>query len=76
MSLPISRNYLKELSIKVPTDAIVKNNKDDNLWNRLLILHGDMPTATEGRILGRDCDGIIVQIGGRELNFNIGDHDR
>jgi hypothetical protein len=69
MTLPISRNYFNELSIKALTDAIVKNNKDDNLWNRLLILQGDVPTATEGRILGRDCVGIIVQIGGRVPNL-------
>ena len=73
MSLPILSNNFNELSIKAPTDAIVKNCKDDNLWNRLLILKGDVPTATKGRILGLDRVGIIMQIGGRVSNFNIGD---
>ena len=73
MSLPISSNYFNKLSIKAPTGAIVKNNKDNNLWNRLHILKGDVPTVTEARILGHDCIGIIVQIGGRVSIFNIGD---
>jgi alcohol dehydrogenase len=73
MSLPISRAYFNELSTKAPTVAIVKNNKDDTLWNRLHILQGDVPRVTEGRILGLDRVGIIVQIGGRVSNFNIGD---
>ena len=73
MSLPISSNYFNKLSIKAPTGAIVKNNKDNNLWNRLHILKGDVPTVTEGRIPGRNCVGIIVQIGGRVSIFNIDD---
>jgi hypothetical protein len=41
--------YFKKLDqrtqLKAPTEAIVKNNKGDNLWNRLHILQGDVPTV-------------------------------
>jgi alcohol dehydrogenase len=37
-------------------------------------MKGDVPTVTEGRILGHEGVGIIEQIGTNVSNFSVGDH--
>ena len=73
MSLPISSNYFNELSIKAPTDAIVKITKTTICGTDLHILKGDVPTVTNGRILGHEGVGIIEEVGGSLSNFKVED---
>ncbi|MDO9066466.1 MAG: zinc-dependent alcohol dehydrogenase family protein, partial [Chloroflexota bacterium] len=40
----------------------------------LHILKGDVPTVTDGRILGHEGVGIIEQVGSSVSNFSVGDH--
>ena len=57
-----------------PTDAIVKISKTTICGTDLHIMKGDVPTVTEGRILGHEGVGIIEQIGANVSNFSVGDH--
>ncbi len=61
-------------SIKLPTDAIVKITKTTICGTDLHIMKGDVPTVTEGRILGHEGVGVIEEIGGSVSNFKVGDH--
>lgn len=47
--------------IKTPTDAIVKITKTTICGTDLHIMKGDVPTVTDGRILGHEGVGIIVK---------------
>ncbi len=60
--------------LKDSTDAIVRITKTTICGTDLHIMKGDVPTVTDGRILGHEGVGIIEQIGGNVLNFQIGDH--
>jgi len=60
--------------IKAPTDAIVKITKTTICGSDLHIMKGDVPTATDGRILGHEGVGIIEEVGGSVSNFSVGDH--
>ena len=55
--------------IKTPTDAIVKITKTTICGTDLHIMKGDVPTVTDGRILGHEGVGIIEQVGGSVSNF-------
>ena len=57
-----------------PTDAIVRITKTTICGTDLHIMKGDVPTVTEGRILGHEGVGIIEQIGLSISNFEVGDH--
>ena len=59
--------------ITTPTDAIVKITKTTICGTDLHILKGDVPTVTDGRILGHEGVGIIEQIGESLSNFKVGD---
>jgi len=59
--------------IKTATDAIVKITKTTICGTDLHILKGDVPTATDGRILGHEGVGVIEQVGGNVSNFSVGD---
>src|SRR6185436_9798101 len=59
--------------IKARTDAIVKITKTIICGTDLHIMKGDVPTVTDGRILGHEGVGIIEQVGGSVSNFNVGD---
>lgn len=59
--------------IEIPTDAIVKITKTTICGTDLHIMKGDVPTVTDGRILGHEGVGIIEQVGGSVSNFSIGD---
>lgn len=60
--------------IMAPTDAIVKITKTTICGTDLHIMKGDVPTVTDGRILGHEGVGIIEQIGGSVSNFSVGEH--
>ncbi|MCB9079126.1 MAG: zinc-dependent alcohol dehydrogenase family protein [Anaerolineaceae bacterium] len=60
-------------TIQDPTDAIVKVTKTTICGTDLHIMKGDVPTVTEGRILGHEGIGIIEQIGNAVSNFKVGD---
>ena len=60
--------------ITTPTDAIVRITKTTICGTDLHIMKGDVPTVTDGRILGHEGVGIIEQIGGSVSSFTIGDH--
>jgi alcohol dehydrogenase len=61
-------------TIKDSTDAIVRITKTTICGTDLHIMKGDVPTVTDGRILGHEGVGVIEQIGGNVTNFKIGDH--
>lgn len=60
--------------IKSPTDAIVKITKTTICGTDLHIMKGDVPTVTDGRILGHEGVGIVEQVGSSVSNFTVGDH--
>jgi len=63
----------KPIIIKA-TDAIVKILKTTICGTDLHILKGDVPTVTDGRIIGHEGVGIVEETGGAVSNFKKGDH--
>ncbi len=61
-------------AIKESTDAIVKITKTTVCGTDLHIMKGDVPSVTDGRILGHEGVGIIEKIGANVSNFRVGDH--
>jgi len=57
-----------------PTDAIVRIVKTTICGTDLHILKGDVPTVTNGRIIGHEGVGIIEEVGSSVSNFKNGDH--
>ncbi|WP_458415470.1 zinc-dependent alcohol dehydrogenase family protein [Schinkia sp. CFF1] len=55
------------------TDAIVKVLKTTICGTDLHILKGDVPTVTDGRILGHEGVGVIEEVGSSVQNFKPGD---
>lgn len=60
-------------TIKEPTDAIVKIAKTTICGTDLHILKGDVPTCTEGRILGHEGVGVVDEVGSGVSTFKKGD---
>ncbi len=60
--------------IKEPTDAIIKILKTTICGTDLHIMKGDVPTVSEGQIIGHEGVGIIEEIGDFVTNFKNGDH--
>lgn len=60
--------------LKAPTDAIVKIFKTTICGTDLHILKGDVPTVTDGRIIGHEGVGIIEEVGTAVTNYKNGDH--
>lgn len=60
-------------SLQAPTDAIVRVTKTTICGTDLHILKGDVPTVTDGRILGHEGVGIVEQIGESVSGFRVGD---
>jgi alcohol dehydrogenase len=50
-------------TLQVPTDAIVKIASTTICGTDLHILKGDVPTVTDGRILGHEGVGLVEQVG-------------
>ena len=59
--------------IKEATDAIVRITTASICGTDLHILKGDVPSVTDGRILGHEGVGIIEETGTNVLNFHKGD---
>lgn len=60
--------------ITTPTDAIVRISKTTICGTDLHIMKGDVPTVTDGRILGHEGVGVVDKVGGSVSNFKVGDH--
>lgn len=60
--------------IKKPTDAIIKIFKTTICGTDLHIMKGDLPSVTDGRIIGHEGVGIIDEVGTAVTNFKKGDH--
>ena len=56
-----------------PTDAIVRITTTTICGTDLHILKGDVPTITDGRILGHEGVGIVEEVGPSVLGFHKGD---
>jgi alcohol dehydrogenase len=56
-----------------PTDAIVKIDTTTICGTDLHILKGDVPGVTEGRTLGHEAVGTVVETGNGVENFRTGD---
>lgn len=74
--MPIKKTWeeVAKPVIKEATDAIVKISKTTICGTDLHIMKGDVPTVTDGRILGHEGVGIIEEIGNAVSNFKKGDH--
>jgi len=59
--------------IEDPTDAVVKILKTTICRRDLHILKGNVPTVTDGRIIGHEGVGIIDKVGSAVHNFKKGD---
>ncbi len=60
--------------IQDATDAIIKVTKTTICGTDLHIIKGDIPSVTEGRVLGHEGVGIVEEIGNNVSNFKVGDH--
>jgi len=60
-------------TIQSPSDAIVRITTSTICGTDLHILKGDVPTVTEGRILGHEGIGVVEQIGPGVSEFHVGE---
>ena len=60
-------------AITKTTDAIVRITTTTICGTDLHILRGDVPTITDGRILGHEGVGIIEEVGASVIGFHAGD---
>jgi alcohol dehydrogenase len=60
-------------SIKEPGDAIVRITTSTICGTDLHIMKGDVPTVTDGRILGHEGIGVVEQVGSGVTEFHAGD---
>ncbi len=59
--------------LKTETDAIVRITKTTICGTDLHIMKGDVPTVTDGRILGHEGVGVVAEIGKAVSNFRLSD---
>ena len=60
-------------TLKDPTDVVVKVTKTTICGTDLHILKGDVPTVTDGRILGHEGVGVVEEAGPGVSSFKKGD---
>jgi alcohol dehydrogenase len=60
-------------TVQKPSDAIVRITRTTICGTDLHILKGDVPTVTDGRILGHEGVGIIDEVGAGVSTFKPGD---
>jgi alcohol dehydrogenase len=60
-------------ALKDPGDAIVRITTSTICGTDLHILKGDLPSVTEGRILGHEGIGVIEQVGAGVSEFHVGE---
>lgn len=56
------------------TDAIVQVDTTTICGTDLHILKGDVPTVTDGRIIGHEAVGTVTEVGSAVKNVAVGDH--
>ena len=61
-------------TIEQPTDAVVRIDTTTICGTDLHILKGDVPAVTEGRILGHEAVGTVVETGAAVSSLKQGDH--
>jgi alcohol dehydrogenase len=59
--------------VREQADAIVRITRTTICGTDLHILKGDVPTVTDGRILGHEGVGIVDAVGSSVSNFRVGD---
>jgi alcohol dehydrogenase len=59
--------------VKDPTDAVVRITRTTICGTDLHIMKGDVPTVTDGRILGHEGVGVVEDAGSGVSNFHAGD---
>ena len=59
--------------LREPTDAIVRLTTSTICGTDLHILKGDVPSVTEGRILGHEGVGVVTDVGAGVTTFRAGD---
>jgi alcohol dehydrogenase len=59
--------------IEASTDAVVRMTTTTICGTDLHIMKGDVPTVTDGRILGHEGVGIVTAVGASVTNFKPGD---
>ena len=59
--------------LREPTDAIVRVTTSTICGTDLHILKGDVPSVTEGRILGHEGVGVVTDVGAGVTTFRAGD---
>ena len=59
--------------LREPTDAIVHVTTSTICGTDLHILKGDVPSVTEGRILGHEGIGVVTEVGAGVTTFRAGD---
>ncbi|HEY1917587.1 MAG TPA: zinc-dependent alcohol dehydrogenase family protein [Streptosporangiaceae bacterium] len=62
-----------DATIQDPTDVIVRVDTTTICGTDLHILQGDVAAVTDGRILGHEAVGTIVEVGGAVKGFAVGD---
>jgi alcohol dehydrogenase len=62
-----------DAAVQEPTDVVVRIDTTTICGTDLHILHGDVPTVEEGRILGHEAVGTVTEIGGAVTSFTVGD---
>src|SRR4030095_5016789 len=60
-------------AIGQPTDAVVRIVTTTICGTDLHILKGDVPTVTDGRVLGREWVGVVDEVGAGVTRFRAGD---
>ena len=59
--------------LQLATDAVVRIARTTICGSDLHILKGDVPTVTEGRILGHEGLGVVEEVGSAVFGFKAGD---
>jgi alcohol dehydrogenase len=60
-------------AIGQPTDAVVRIVTTTICGTDLHILKGDVPTVTDGRVLGHEGVGVVEEVGAAVTRFRVGD---
>jgi alcohol dehydrogenase len=60
-------------AVQSPTDAIVQITRTTICGTDLHIIKGDVPTVIDGRTLGHEGVGVVVETGAAVGNFDVGD---
>src|ERR1039457_6247788 len=60
-------------TIQAPGDAIVRMTTSTICGTDLHILKGDLPSVTDGRVLGHEAIGVVEQVGTGVSEFHVGD---